>query len=601
MKKILSIVMLMTILYATQTVFADDLTDLERELNETSQRLSDAQRQKEQTQTELERLQSLKSTYESSLNDLQYNYSTTNTQLSVTEEALEIKSRELSETETSLLHIEEIIATQEQNLRSSVRTMYMMSDVNSTRVIFQSAGTTDLLSIMYRQAILTHTREDLKSLAVERKTAEEIKALLQQIKSELVAEKTDLELRQSYLVSNISQTKNTLSSAQGQLQNIQQSLVGIDQTISSLTTQQQQILAAKAAAALASTTVGDTELDPALIEKSPPQDGAVYFSFWTYGYPHRVGMNQYGAFGRAQEGQTAHTILAAYYANTTIEQFAVPETITISTSSGNTTIPFEDDYLLGIGEMPSCWGSPERLGLEALKAQAIAARTYALAYTNNGTSPICTTQACQVYVGASKTTGACGQYWKQAVEETRGQVILSGGSPITAYYASTAGGFTLSSQEVWGGYRAYAQRTVDTDAQGNAYDGPSHGDSPWYHKAWGNQPWLSVTQVTDLINTALLPTSYDSQINTLSSDEVISNLTQNGLTYVSNLAALEVLDENGNPGAETAETKTIRAYFGDGQVVTVIGSRFKFVFNLRSPGTDAIWSTRFDIVTAAQL
>ena len=56
-----------------------------------------------------------------------------------------------------------------------------------------------------------------------------------------------------------------------------------------------------------------------------------------------------------------------------------------------------EKYLLGIYEMPESWP------MEALKAQVIAARSYALAYTNNGSGEICATESCQVYHQPEKT------------------------------------------------------------------------------------------------------------------------------------------------------------------------------------------------------
>ena len=49
-----------------------------------------------------------------------------------------------------------------------------------------------------------------------------------------------------------------------------------------------------------------------------------------------------------------------------------------------------EEYLKHLYEMPSGWPS------EALKSQAIAARSYALSYTNNGSGSICPSQQCQV-------------------------------------------------------------------------------------------------------------------------------------------------------------------------------------------------------------
>jgi hypothetical protein len=96
-----------------------------------------------------------------------------------------------------------------------------------------------------------------------------------------------------------------------------------------------------------------------------------------------------------------------------------------------------EDYVRGIAEVPSSWP------MEALKAQAIAARTYAL--HERGSPPpgaaelgahICATQACQVYVGLAKERGEVGDRWVAAVNATRGQVLTRRGAPIKAMYSS---------------------------------------------------------------------------------------------------------------------------------------------------------------------
>ena len=105
-----------------------------------------------------------------------------------------------------------------------------------------------------------------------------------------------------------------------------------------------------------------------------------------------------------------------------------------------------EDYVKGIAEVPNTWPA------EALKAQAIAARTYAL-YTMNryATGPrtswrgngahICATQDCQVYAGVAKETKA--PQWAAAAAATAGQVILYNGGPILAMYSSSNGGASL--------------------------------------------------------------------------------------------------------------------------------------------------------------
>jgi len=108
-------------------------------------------------------------------------------------------------------------------------------------------------------------------------------------------------------------------------------------------------------------------------------------------------------------------------------------------------LPLED-YLLGVvpNELsPSTFGQ-----LEALKAQAVAARTYAI--KNMGQSKqegydICNTDACQVYMGA----GTEDTLATQAVRETRGMIATYNGLPINALYSSTCGGRTEAAENIF--------------------------------------------------------------------------------------------------------------------------------------------------------
>jgi stage II sporulation protein D len=108
-------------------------------------------------------------------------------------------------------------------------------------------------------------------------------------------------------------------------------------------------------------------------------------------------------------------------------------------------LPLEE-YLLGVvpNELsPSTFGQ-----LEALKAQAVAARTYIVKnmgqYRADGYD-ICDTDACQVYFGA----GTEDPLSTRAVNETRGIVATYAGQPINALYSSTCGGRTESSENIF--------------------------------------------------------------------------------------------------------------------------------------------------------
>ena len=100
-------------------------------------------------------------------------------------------------------------------------------------------------------------------------------------------------------------------------------------------------------------------------------------------------------------------------------------------------------YLLGVvpGEMPKDWP------LEALKAQAVAARTYAISHLVNGESfDLHSDWRSQVYYGVgSEAPGP-----SRAVGETRGEIVTFEGSPAQTFYFSSSGGRTISSLDAFG-------------------------------------------------------------------------------------------------------------------------------------------------------
>lgn len=110
-----------------------------------------------------------------------------------------------------------------------------------------------------------------------------------------------------------------------------------------------------------------------------------------------------------------------------------------------------EDYLKGIAEVPGRWPT------EALRAQAIAARTYVLWELARGRSAegrqlgydICATVACQVYRGLDNESGSSGAAWADAVESTRSVAVTHGGKPILARYHSTSGGRTRNNEDVF--------------------------------------------------------------------------------------------------------------------------------------------------------
>jgi len=140
--------------------------------------------------------------------------------------------------------------------------------------------------------------------------------------------------------------------------------------------------------------------------------------------------------------------------------------LTITLNNGGTVEKLSlGEYLEGVvaAEMPALF--PE----EALKAQAVAARTYTMkkaaappAPEHNGAA-VCSDPAhCKAYAPitsfAANWSTAAEEYTtkiRRAVAETDGIIMLYDGEPITAVFHSTSSGMTESSADVWGGNYPY--------------------------------------------------------------------------------------------------------------------------------------------------
>jgi stage II sporulation protein D len=138
------------------------------------------------------------------------------------------------------------------------------------------------------------------------------------------------------------------------------------------------------------------------------------------------------------------------------------------------------EYLYGIAEMPSSWGATG--GQEALRAQAIVARSYAVLKAGDW-KPACDCHLVddvrdQQFSGWKKESEAIyGTYWRAAVNATwtssrNGRVLTYGGAPVAAHYFSSSGGRTANSEDVWSSVLPYERSVSDpysARAPGNSY------------------------------------------------------------------------------------------------------------------------------------
>lgn len=118
-----------------------------------------------------------------------------------------------------------------------------------------------------------------------------------------------------------------------------------------------------------------------------------------------------------------------------------------------------EEYLVGVlpAEMPPSFE------LEALKAQAVAARTYILSRENSVSDThkdavVCTDSThCKAYMTEDEADKKWGIEWdktyknkiKRAIYETKGEIVTYNDEPISAVFHSTSGGKTENSEDVW--------------------------------------------------------------------------------------------------------------------------------------------------------
>ena len=392
--------------------------------------------------------------------------------------------KEIGKKEIEVRQGEEALSYQKNLLNERARSYY--KNVNKNSTLFLSALVADDLSaslrkIFYQKSIVDEDKRTIIKIVMYVKNLEEIKKNLESEKLGLAKLKIDVD-KQS----------EALAIRKADLQS----------KIAELTAKQQQLIAQK----LSSLNISRSSSSPGRCDSDLTNGRdpgfSPKFAFFTYGVPNRVGMNQNGAWGRAKAGKNERDILQAYYNFDEIKKWDTNIEIRVD-NVGNYKL---EEYVKRLYEIPDSWTDNN---LAALKAQAIAARSYVLAYTNNGQGSICATESCQVVKSDPK-----GGNWEQAVNQTEGQVMVQGGNPIKAWFSSTHGGYVLKSSEIGWSDTSWTKHANDFDGSvGSFSDLASKSydrESPWFYCDWGSRSqynktaWLKPEELADIVNTILL-------------------------------------------------------------------------------------------------
>lgn len=499
------------------------------------------------------------------------------------------ETREIKNLEKNIFEREIDLAYQYEILKIKVRDYYKRSRLQSLFLILLSSETASQLTreLSLRQATVAEDRRIITLISKNIKELENDKKKLEEDKKRLAALQKKLDGQKEFF--------------EGEIRGAKAYQEDLGRKIAELTAKQKAILAEKTG--VFQTSVG--EVPPADDPNARPDFDPGFrpaFAAFSFGAPHRKGMSQYGAFGRAKAGQNYETILKAYYGDVRLEKRDLPTTI--ATAVG--TLPFEENYLLGIAEMPSKWG--DEGGQEALKAQAIAARSYAI----RAGKPICITEHCQVY-NSNKPTNPPDP-WRRAVEETRGIVVVSNQSNdiVSAWYASTAGGYIYSYSSVGHTTPGIWDTTCGSKDCWTNEAWEKKADSPWFYKGWyksrsgescgRSHPWLTQEEMADILNAVIVYRSGQGTEHILPVDYV-SCFGKSGEPW----SKEEMKREAESRGGAITTIKGVEVTYGtDGKTnglvfetnrgsFAVSGEEFYTLFNLRAPGRLALKSRLFNI------
>jgi peptidoglycan hydrolase CwlO-like protein len=526
----------------------------------------------DELQKQIDELEKLKRLSEDATKPLEAEVNSLDNRIASARNSISVAKKEAIELSTQIKKRESDLTIQYQIFSRRVTQQYKRLRTYSPIVMVLASDSASDLSkdLAYRESVKQQDNQFIKAIGEDIKGLQEDKKRLEDNQIQLASLEKQLDSQASFFKVEISKAKNYQSELTGQ--------------IAEVSARQQEIINARSGGFTAS--IGDIELADdykASIKGFREEAPSGYFAIFSFGaYSHRKGMSQYGARGRAESGQDFKEILKEYYGKEPVDKSG--DTSGNIKVSGYPDMDFESTYLYGIAEMPSSWH------IEALKAQAVAARTFALRYKKEG-STICTTESCQVF-NKSKSDNVP-ESWKKAVKDTKGQVL----EDVTTFYASTHGGWSTT-----GGWD-----TTDGGGGSNFIDKAYEniGGSPWLYKSWWragytksgstcgrSDPWLSPEEMADIVNAHLVLTKGNS-----GETEKISPVTTE--CWGGNPYSVSELRDVASRYGGISSANSVSVSLGDGRTnsvkiggVSMSGDQFCNAFNLRAPGNMRIpqWS-----------
>jgi predicted nucleic acid-binding Zn-ribbon protein len=543
----------------------------------------------EQTQEEIEKNESKLEGIEARIDEIKNsNYSVSqqinliSQEISKMEEEIGVKDKEIEQKLQEIKEKEEMLESKRGSLASISSRLYMESRVGSVEFLFSNIGIDEVIqSLFVKRAAISVLKDEITDITGEFEDLTVLKEGLLEEKELLDAQKKDLDDSNALLLAERAKLQRELSEKYNSRDLISRTINGLKSELSDL--QYHLLIVRQGGTNVNATSVPGSTDNVSTLPGFKANAPSGYFGVFSIGaYTHRNGMSQWGARARADEGKSYTQILSHYYPSFPLATgYPEPSTVKIvgtgldcsnNSKYYNETLSF-DTYMNRIFEMPASWNP------EAVKAQAIATRSYAI-HQINSNGYIRPNQSDQVYKNCDNATG-----WKNAVAATKGMVLTSNGSAAFSQYAAVHGGWSNTSS--WD----TTDGTGSVDWMARAYD--SISGVSWFYKSWytsgdstcGRSPWMSPGELADIVNAAQLLKSSggDSRIvpiydacHSSGNPYSHSELRRLAAKGASSVSAVITSSANGSTQSIT--------FYTDAGTVSMSGNEFKTAYNLRAPG-----------------
>lgn len=595
----------------TNPVYSDEATDLENQIDEKTQELAEKQTTLSQVEARIKEISGSNYSVSQKISLINAEITKLNDSITANTDALNAKIKEIEDKQA--LMEQKKIEMDELSTDLYMRSRYRMA------TFFLSGRDWDILvkEFFLKQSSIAVLKTEVEQINGEFSSLEESRALLEAEKANLEAQKKDMDDSYALLAAEKARLQKELSSQYAQKNALTKQIGGITKELSSLQTYLS--LARSGGTVVSASSLVSTSSKGSyqyFLDNTPA--GKTSFGIFSFGaFTHRAGMSQWGAKARAEVGgQTYTQILAAYYPTAILNtNYTEPEYITIkgtgvdcneNSKYYNETILFST-YMNRIFEMPSYWDE------DAVKAQAVASRSYAIAqYNKNGY--VIPSQSDQVYKNCDNAST-----WISAVNATKNQVLTtSSGSAYKAYFAAVHGG--------WGNEIGYDLREGSGDWVSRAWDNLS--GVTWFYRNWYDfnqytgsytpcsahpNPWLTEAEMADLLNAykywiqngspasdprmvSVDTTACWGQASNPYSMNELKNLVNNPVSTISNVVTV---NENGRTKSIVFYTNAGVISFTESGDYTING--FREIFKLRSPGYYAIWQNGFTHINIVRI